>query len=34
VGKGEFAKKQDMQNAFGKFTEEQIIMEILNKGEF
>jgi ribosome maturation protein Sdo1 len=34
VGKGEFAKKKDMTNAFGNLTEEQIIMEILNKGEF
>lgn len=34
VGKGEFAKKKDMQSAFGSMSEEQIIMEILNKGEF
>lgn len=34
VGKGEFAKNKDMQSAFGKLTEEEIIMEILNKGEF
>ena len=32
VSKGEFAKKKDL-NAFGKLSEEEIVIEILNKGE-
>jgi ribosome maturation protein SDO1 len=32
VSKGEIAKKSDLK-AFGKLSEEEIIMEILNKGE-
>jgi ribosome maturation protein Sdo1 len=34
VEKGEFAKKKDIQDAFKGLTEDQVIMEILNKGEF
>lgn len=34
VAKGEFAKQKDMKAAFGKLDNDQIIMEILNKGEF
>lgn len=35
VSKGEFAKQKDLKNAFGaKMSEDDIIMEILNKGDF
>lgn len=34
VQKGEFAKQKDMKAVFGKLSEDDIIMEILNKGEF
>lgn len=34
VQKGEFAQKKAMKEAFGKMSEEEIIVEILNKGEF
>lgn len=32
--KGEFAKQKDMKAVFGNISENEIIMEILNKGEF
>lgn len=35
VSKGEVAKQKDLKNVFGaKLSEDEIIMEILNKGEF
>jgi len=35
VSKGEFAKQKDLKNAFGaKMSEDEIILEILNKGDF
>jgi ribosome maturation protein SDO1 len=34
VQKGEFAQKKAMKEPFGKMSEEEIIVEILNKGEF
>jgi ribosome maturation protein SDO1 len=34
VAKGEKATKKDLEKAFGKLSEEDIIMEILNKGDF
>lgn len=33
VSKGEIAKSKDLQKAFGDLTEEEIVKEILNKGE-
>ena len=34
VEKGEAAKKKELQNVFGNLSNDEIIMEILMKGEF